>query len=501
MIPHSTGASSAINKVLPELNGKVFGTSVRVPISDVSLLDLVLEFENDSPTVQNISDLFKESEYYGIIYDTTNKNRVSSDLITTDTPSILDEKASMDNVGKNKLKLMVWYDNEWSYSAQLVRLLKHIASYNKNIVETIKRKSHFIEEMNLSDRDVVVRFDYNVNADDKSKILNSIPTIKYILSHEPAKIVITTHYGRPNLTEDNYKSKYSVKFMVTILEKLLNEKVHWLEHPKDLKDFDCGIFLLENVRFNPDESKCDISSSYANDYFAMGNTFIVDAFGCLHRDHLTISGMHKRADFINGDKDFGYGLLVQSELYAIEKIINCDIDKNVLFIIGGAKLDKLEMIDSLSDSFGSTVFVSGFLASKCIDKEPNINLILQEDGKNEDGIVKLDDNKPMHDIGPNGIKTLMDEIDKADIILWNGPLGIIEDPEYKKGTYDIMAYLFSEVNKDKQIIIGGGETGVIAHDIIGTSVPNNIHISTGGGALLEFLWKGYALPGLQKLDI
>lgn len=130
MIPHSTGASSAINKVLPSLKGKVFGTSVRVPVSDVSLLDLVIEFENATPTVEGISDLFKESKHYGTIYNTTNKNRVSCDFITTSAPSILDEKASMDNVGDRKLKLMVWYDNEYSYSAQLVRVLKHINNFN-----------------------------------------------------------------------------------------------------------------------------------------------------------------------------------------------------------------------------------------------------------------------------------------------------------------------------------------------------------------------------------
>ena len=131
MIPHSTGASSAINVVLPKLKGKVFGTSIRVPISDVSLLDLVIDFEDTNPTVKDISDLYKQSEHFGTVFNVTNyKNRVSSDFITTPNPSILDEKASMDNVGNNKIKLMVWYDNEWSYSAQLVRVLKHINNFN-----------------------------------------------------------------------------------------------------------------------------------------------------------------------------------------------------------------------------------------------------------------------------------------------------------------------------------------------------------------------------------
>ena len=131
MIPHSTGASSAINIVLPKLKGRVFGTSVRVPISDVSLLDLVIDFEDSNPTVKDISDLYKQSQHFGTVYNVTNyKNRVSSDFITTPCPSILDEKASMDHVGDNKIKLMVWYDNEWSYSAQLVRVLKHINNFN-----------------------------------------------------------------------------------------------------------------------------------------------------------------------------------------------------------------------------------------------------------------------------------------------------------------------------------------------------------------------------------
>ena len=127
IIPHSTGASSSITCVLPELKGKIFGTSVRVPVVNCSLLDINIEFEDSNVQLEQVTKLFETTNLYGIVYQVNTKNLVSSDFLTTTTPSILDLKASM-NIGEGKVKLMLWYDNEWSYSAQVVRLTNYIAN-------------------------------------------------------------------------------------------------------------------------------------------------------------------------------------------------------------------------------------------------------------------------------------------------------------------------------------------------------------------------------------
>jgi len=122
IIPHSTGASSSITAVFPELKDKVFGTSVRVPVINCSLLDLNVELQN-TPTLTEIYDVIKSNKYYGILYDLNYKKLVSTDFTTTTIPCITDVKSSID-IGNGKFKFMIWYDNEWSYSAQIIRLIK-----------------------------------------------------------------------------------------------------------------------------------------------------------------------------------------------------------------------------------------------------------------------------------------------------------------------------------------------------------------------------------------
>ena len=129
IIPHTTGASSSVIAVLPQLEGKVHGTSVRVPVSDGSLVDLNIELEDHRITLKDICKLLESHRLYGTVYDTCDKKLVSSDFITTTIPTVLDIDASMD-MGKGRFKLMIWYDNEWSYSAQLIRLLEAIECHN-----------------------------------------------------------------------------------------------------------------------------------------------------------------------------------------------------------------------------------------------------------------------------------------------------------------------------------------------------------------------------------
>ena len=129
IIPHTTGASASVTCVLPELIGKVNGTSVRVPVSDGSLVDLNVELEDTNVKLLDIVELLKSHRLYYTVYSVCDKKLVSSDFLTTTTPTILDVDASID-MGKGRFKLMIWYDNEWSYSAQLIRLLESIDRYN-----------------------------------------------------------------------------------------------------------------------------------------------------------------------------------------------------------------------------------------------------------------------------------------------------------------------------------------------------------------------------------
>jgi len=350
----------------------------------------------------------------------------------------------------------------------------------------------FIKNINLKKNNIVARFDFNISKTDNSRIYEALPTIKYILSQNPNRLVLTTHYGRPVPGYDN--SKYSVQFMANILEQSLNNKVTFLLDPCDITDSDTGIFLLENVRFNDCETNCDVNGKYANSYFNMGNVFILDAFGCIHRDHMSICGISKRSDLIN--KKIGYGLLIAKELNNMKDIISTTSTKKVLYIMGGAKTDKLKLIDKFCQNENTTIFVGGYLAT--LYNKTNSHVIIRSDGITKTGklinTTLIDDN--VLDIGPQSIKILKKEIDDADIIFWNGPLGIIEDPLYIKGTLCILNYL---VETNKKIIIGGGETGSVANNM--NIQSDNIFISTGGGALMQYLQKGLTLCGLVQFSI
>ncbi len=129
IIPHTTGASSSVTAVLPELRGKVYGTSVRVPVSNCSLVDVNVELEDHSVKLQDIQRLLETSPYFGTVYGVTSQKLVSGDFATTTTPSILDLGGCID-MGNGKFKLFIWYDNEWSYSAQLIRVVESMFEFN-----------------------------------------------------------------------------------------------------------------------------------------------------------------------------------------------------------------------------------------------------------------------------------------------------------------------------------------------------------------------------------
>jgi len=489
IIPHTTGATSSVTSVLPELTGKINGTSVRVPVSNGSLLDVNISLSNKNITLQDIKNDLIHHPLFKIVYDVNEKNLVSCDFITTTTPTILDFNASID-MGNGNFKLMIWYDNEWSYSSQLIRLVETMFTYNN----TIKTK-YYIENISMENERVVCRVDFNVPkinniVTDDFRITSAIPTIKTILSKNPKYLIIACHYGRPN----EFNKTDSVEFMIPILEKYLNMPVTCLhngiceETLNYLNNNPSGVFLLENLRFHKEETYYekneDNQSNIINMYNQLGDVFICDAFGCLHRKHMSIYGIK----YFN--KKYGYGHLIKKELENIDILLNSD--KKILSIIGGNKIqDKLPLINSLKNIKNSHVFIGGGLAKQYNEKHSNI--IIMNDGfgnknLNEPNSIYIDNIKNpiynIYDIGTNSLNELIDLVNVSDIIFWNGTLGVIEHDIYKLGSLNFLSRL--EKMKEKTIIIGGGETASL---ISKNNILQNdhIYISTGGGALLEYL--------------
>jgi glyceraldehyde 3-phosphate dehydrogenase len=494
IIPHSTGATNSIIKVIPELENKIFGTSLRVPVINVSLVDVNIELEDKTITLNDIKNLIIKSNYYKQTVDFSEKNLVSSDFTSTNVPCILDLNASME-LGNGKFKLMIWYDNEWSYSAQLIRLVQSM--YNKNSCLNPLLNIHNIE---LSNKRVVCRFDYNVPIDETKNIIDdfriksTIETIIYILKQSPKCIYLVSHFGRPNGKD----KLFSLDFLIPILEKYLNRQIIFIQNGLDHftnksdidfdfdfdsnNDTDIPIFLLENIRYHTEEMNfthiSDDNIIY-NNYKELGDVYIMDAFGCMHRNHMSICGIK--------DKPIGYGLLIDKEVTMINSLF--DPHKSKLGIIGGNKIiDKIPIIKSLNKLKNTNIFIGGGLATHY---ESNLtNEFIMTDGYGENSL----DLQPnyiadikntelnTYDIGDTSFYFLKQLIDKSDIIFWNGALGVIENEHYRKGSIKLIKYLQS--CKDKTIIMGGGETASLINTMENNS---NIFISTGGGALLEYI--------------
>ena len=496
IIPHTTGASSSVTAVLPILEGKINGTSVRVPVVNCSLVDLNVELSNKNVTLKDISQLIKSDVLYKVVYDVSDKKLVSGDFVTTTTPTILDVNASID-MGNGRLKLMVWYDNEWSYSSQLIRLVERMVEFNtksSEIDNSIKEK-YFVGNMELKDKGVVCRFDFNVptdksgNVTDDFRISSSIDTIKLILSKNPKYIVLTSHFGRPNGRE----SKYSLEFIIPILEKYLNKTITFLNKGLSKETIETvekkpeGIYLLENLRFHKEETDYESGLSadnvVLNIYKSLGDVFISDAFGCLHRKHLSICAIK---DF---GKLYGYGILIKRELEAINTLIN-NKNKRVLGIIGGAKIkDKLPIIKSLKKIPNSCVFIGGALAKQYTIEDPSREFVSTSGYGNktlEDALLHIENiytsDLNVYDISIEGFIYLKNLLNKFDVIFWNGSLGVIEDERYAAGSLSLLTAL--EIQQDKTFIIGGGETASLVKD---KNKHSHIYVSTGGGALLEHL--------------
>lgn len=397
---------------------------------------------------------------------------------------------------------------------------------NSNMIE----QKYYIENIDFTKKKVVCRLDFNIvmengNIVDDFRVVSALPTINYIIQQNPAYLVLSAHFGRPvaNGYHGLHNEKFSMKFIVPLLEKYLQMKVvflpngisdltlHRLEHEAEIKkiknDNTVTVYMLENLRFSKEETAYDNikeNDTVVNTYKNFADIFISDAFGCAHRKHMSVYGIK---DF---GKTIGYGYLMKKEMNALNMLVGGN-DKKILCIMGGNKVsDKMPLINCLKLIPNSTVFIAGGIATKY--DEVHSNVIVMKDGY---GNVSLENkNTPeyipdistigneesnsygycAYDIGFRSLQQLLDLANESDVIFWNGSLGVIEHDIYRKGSIQLMNHLISLT--DKTIIIGGGETASLA-----TEQHDHIYVSTGGGALLEYvrdrvLYNKY-IPGLD----
>ena len=385
-----------------------------------------------------------------------------------------------------------------------------------------------VKDLELEDKKVLLRCDFNVpqdenlNITDDTRIRASLATIKYILSQSPKKLILISHLGRP---DGKATAKYSLKPVALRLKELLGQEVRMLADcvgetvKKDIESAKETLILLENSRFHPEEEKND--PEFSRSLASLAEVFVNDAFGTAHRAHGSTEGVTHYLKSASG-------LLLEKEINylggALEKP-----KKPFIVILGGAKVsDKITVIENLLPKADEIIIGGGMcytflkaqgrqignskLEKDKIDlardilaqaKKQNVKISLPIDNIVTDKIGEgskaeiVGEDIPEGligvDIGPKTIESYCADLRGAQTILWNGPLGIFEIDAFANGTKKVAEC----ISKLKAItIIGGGDTAA-AVSKFGLE-DKMTHVSTGGGASLEFL-EGKTLPGIAAL--
>ncbi len=385
-----------------------------------------------------------------------------------------------------------------------------------------------VKDLDLKDKIVLMRADFNVPQDmnleisDDTRIRATLPTIKYILKSKVKKLVLMSHLDRP---EGKVAAKYSLKPVALRLKELLGQDVLFLNDcvgenvKKDIDSSKEKIILLENLRFHAEEEAND--ANFAKQLASLGEVYVNDAFGTAHRAHASTEGV---AHYLKS----AAGFLFEKEIQYLGNAMQ-DPQKPFMVILGGAKVsDKIGMIDNLLPK-ADTIIIGGGMAytflkaqgkaignsklekdklalaslilnkAKTLGKEiilPIDHMIVETiaiNSKTEIVGEAIPEGRIAVDIGPKSIELFKNKLKPAKTIVWNGPLGIFEVDAFSKGTHEVAKF----VSTLKAItIIGGGDTAAaIAKFHLDKKMT---HISTGGGASLEYL-EGKVLPGVAAL--
>jgi phosphoglycerate kinase len=387
-----------------------------------------------------------------------------------------------------------------------------------------------IQDIDVNNKRVLVRVDFNVPLDehnhitDDRRITEALPTINYLVNNK-AKVVLMSHFGRP---KGKFNDKYSLKPVVERLKQLVNTKVELAEDvigdkvkqmTNDLKPGE--ILVLENVRFYEQEEKND--PEFAKSLGELGDIYVNDAFGTAHRAHASTAGV---ANYLPS----AIGFLIKKEIDIMGKAL-INPDRPFVAILGGAKVsDKIGVIENLLDKVDTLLIGGGMaftfykamgyeigkslleadkveLAAEILRKakEKNVNLMLPVDivaapefNNDSTRITVKAEELPADqmglDIGERSQKLFSEAIEAAKTVVWNGPMGVFEMPNFARGTFA----LAEAMSKCKGTTIVGGGDSAAAVEQLGFA-DKITHISTGGGASLEFL-EGKVLPGIDIIN-
>ena len=391
-------------------------------------------------------------------------------------------------------------------------------------------KSILDQDLVLKGKKVLVRVDLNVPMKDGtitevSRIVKILPTVK-LLIEKKAKIIILSHIGRP---KGKVINGMSLEPISKKLSALLNTEILFNKDKIDEKTLseinkipDGSIMMLENIRFYEEEEQNE--DSFSKKISSLGDIYVNDAFSCSHRAHSSIEGITKYIPSY-------CGLQFIEEINALKKITS-KITRPVTCIIGGSKIStKIKIISNLIKDFNNIIIVGGMGNAMLKNTGINIGKSICDDGykdlvgeilkkskthdckihypldvvvsKTLDGngtikeINKIDNDEMILDIGPKTITSIKNIVEESNTVLWNGPAGYFENPNFASGTKNILKIIADKRVKDKiYAVAGGGETVAVINKFNKLNTFN--FVSTAGGAFLEYL-EGKELPGIKAL--
>ena len=388
------------------------------------------------------------------------------------------------------------------------------------------------DQENLNQKIVLLRLDLNVPLKDgiitdETRIDKILPIIDFLIKKK-SKIIIISHVGRPKGKINKIFSLYPIcqnlEKKLKLKIRLIKDDIFKLKKENLFKNNDDQIVFLENIRFYKEEENNDIS--FARHLAGLGDLYVNDAFSCSHRAHASV-------DKITGFIPSFAGLQMETEINALKKITS-EIKKPITCIIGGSKIStKIGIIKNLIPKFDNIIIVGGManniisyngnnigksiIEENCkivieeifeTSKNHSCSIIFPEDvliGKNMNDksqvkeLNEIKDDDLILDIGPKTIKKIKDIIELSSTILWNGPAGYFENPNFANGSHEI-AKMIIKKNKNKSIysVVGGGDTIAFINQI--KALKNFDFVSTAGGAFLEYL-EGKELPGIKSLKL
>lgn len=388
-----------------------------------------------------------------------------------------------------------------------------------------------IKDIDVKGKKVLLRLDFNVpmntktgHITDKTRIMESLATINY-LCEQGAKVIICSHLGRPNGARND---KYSLASVASELQKLVKSKVTFAtdtvgeDAKSKIKAMDDGdIVVLENLRFDAREEEND--EGFSKELASLADIYVNDAFGTCHRKHASTYGVARLLPN-------AIGFLISKELKVISRILS-NPDRPLVAVLGGAKIkDKIPVIENLLDK-ADTILIGGGMAytflkaeggkvGKSLVDEEKIDMVKSflEKSKNSraelvlpvDNVCNVDFDSKLKpkkfasmaigdeymglDIGPKTIKLFKSYIKRAGTVVWNGPMGVFENPLYARGTNKIAKYVAK--SKGFSFVGGGDSASAVVKSGYGKMID---HLSTGGGASLALL-EGKSLPGVDVIS-